>query len=123
MRVRTTRRTLQARLCEVSSRVWGLLCTYCIVHTWLFFRDFSGCICPILFYYLDSSFHWLSNAVFQTVLLQKLAKIRQKVKNDGSAFLHDLDSLKHITQFLGLQSSPGWGGGEAQEPMSAPGAA
>ena len=56
-RVRDNHQTLRARLCEISSRVWGLLCVYCIVYTQLFFMiwvhwnilsNFSGCSCPIL---------------------------------------------------------------------------
>ena len=44
------------------------------------FCDISGCSRPIFisFLSLDSSFHQRSNAVFQIVLLQKLAKIWRK---------------------------------------------
>ena len=31
-----------------------------------------------------------------------MAKRKRKVENDGSAFLHFLDSFKHISRFLGL---------------------
>ena len=57
LRVRTNFWTLQARLREVSSRILGLLSTYCTVHMRLFFIfwicsnifcDFSGCRCQII---------------------------------------------------------------------------
>ena len=79
-----------------------------VVYTWFFFtilvpcnilRDFSGCS-RLIFYY---SFHQFSNAVLQTVLLQKLTKLWRKEceKLEKMAFLHDLYSLKHIRRFLG----------------------
>ena len=33
---------------------------------------------------------------------EDMAKRKRKVENDGSAFLHFLDSFKHISRFLGL---------------------
>ena len=55
------------------------------------FRDFSGCRRSIL----------IPN--YSTAKTREdMAKTKRKVENDCSAFLHFLDSFKHISQFFGL---------------------
>ena len=60
-------------------------------------------------YIIRFVFSLLSKAVIQTVLLQKLAKLRRKENEKAKimawAFLQDLDSVKHISRYLGLQTT------------------
>ena len=72
------------------------------------FRDFSGCrrsiliskifirfVCPLAF-----QCHIPNYSTAKT--REDMAKRKRKVKNDCLAFLHFLDSFKHILRFLGL---------------------
>ena len=54
-------------------------------------------VCPLAFQRLILN---CSTAKTREVTVKRI----REVENDGSTFLHDLDSFKHITRFLGLQS-------------------
>ena len=74
------------------------------------FRNFSGCrrsilisekiirfVCPLAF-----QCHIQNCSTAKT--REDMAKRKRKVENDCLAFLHFLDSFKHISRFLGLQA-------------------
>ena len=108
--LRTKCHTLRARPREVSSRVLGLLRTYCTVHTQLFFMiwirsnifpDTLGCNVDIQFfiYFIIRfvSFPTRISNCSTSKTREDTAKRKQKVKNDCSAFLQYLDLVKHIS--------------------------
>ena len=81
------------------------------LHFWIrsnIFRDFSGCrllilisekiirfVCPLAFQCRIPNYSTAKTR-------EDMAKRKRKVENDCSAFLHFLDSFKHISRFLGL---------------------
>ena len=77
----------------------------------IIFCDFLGCRCSILISEIIIRFvfplafqcHIPSYSTAKT--REDMAKRKRKVENDCSAFLHFLDSFKHISRFLGLQTS------------------
>ena len=106
------------RFCiTVGIPVWGLLCTYSTVqcthadflHVWIcsnILHVFSGCRRPIFKCFTIIRFIFalafqcrIPNCSTAKTREDRMKRIR-KVKNDGAAFLHDLDSFKHITRFL-----------------------
>ena len=74
----TKKRAIRSKIKLANSQPW-LFFTIWIY--WNIRRNFSGCCHPIFILkpLLDSRFHWLSNAVFQIVLLQKTCQDMTKI--------------------------------------------
>ena len=88
---------------EVENRLFFIFCVRCNL-----LRDLSGSRRPIFKYFYIIRF--VFPLAFQRCILncstaktsEDIAKRKHEVENDGSAFLHFLDSFEHISRFLGL---------------------